>query len=244
MNEKLSFFEHKAEREAGEEEPKPIFVSLGTASDYGLDKAGSAPSEFDISQARNIDWISSESELRKNKLLNAGEGTYVISPIDNFNKFSKDFVTCTGLIVAGIDKKTGEDISFLSHQDPHALFIHLKKDSFVGHLNQRLLEMKKRCKPGSIASVIIGGRYYGETHPEIDYVLESYPDVVKLIGSEVEQILGIEPIVANGPKITHGSDRAYYDNKNRRLYLVRPRVNPDTGSFPAFEVDSQKNKWE
>lgn len=234
MNEKL---EHQVEG-------KPIIVCLGTVDDYGIDKLNPVPNEFDINQAHNIDWASSKKELMKNRFLNAGERTYVISPIDNSDKFSKELSRCTGLIIAGTDKKTGENISFLSHQDPYALFINLKKDNFVKHLNQRLLEMKNRCRQSSVSSVIVGGRYYGETHPEIDYVLESYPDIVKLIDLEVKKVLGIETVVANGPKIPRGFDDIYYDNKNRRLYLIRPRINSDTGSFPASDVDNQKNKWE
>ena len=223
-------------------EAKPIFVCLGTPKDHNLEKVDSTPNEFDIRHAQNIDWENPDNA--KDDFLTSGRRTYVISPINSSDKYSKKFDRCTGLIVAGIDKINKENISFLSHQDPLALFVGLKKDSFIKHLDKRLQEMKDRCQPNSITTVVFGGKYYRETDPEIDNVFQGYPAVIELIGDEVKKVLGFESRVENGPKIPRGLDDAYYINKERRLYLVRPKVNSNTGSFPSSDIENQSKKWE
>jgi len=54
---------------------------------------------------RNVDFYGESQELRKQKFKNAGRDSFVISPIDGFDKLSKTFINCTGLVVAGRDKK-------------------------------------------------------------------------------------------------------------------------------------------
>ena len=198
--------------------------------------------------ALNINFNASQTELDKNNFLNAGEKTYVISEINSADKFGKELFNCTDLIATGISKETGKNISFISHQDP-SFFLNEEQNKnqlkFKSDLRQRLLELKDMCKFGSIDVVIVGGRFY-QNIGDGEYVestIVKYPPSIKLIGGEVKDVLGFEPIVINGPKTSNKSDDIYYDNEHRRLYFVRPKVNTDTRDFLASDVDEQKDKW-
>ncbi len=82
---------------------------------------------FDGDFAHKVQYSDSIAFLRRLNLLHGGEDTYAFSVIDERDKFSESLCDCTGLVVAGMDKPTGKNISFLSHQDPKQ-FLFQKKD--------------------------------------------------------------------------------------------------------------------
>ncbi|MFH1608539.1 MAG: hypothetical protein ABH951_00775, partial [Patescibacteria group bacterium] len=77
--------------------------------------------------AEFINFYSKKDELLEKNLQNAGKETYVISSIDNKNKYSLEYYDCTGVVAIGVDKETGENVSFLSHQNP-AFFVENKNE--------------------------------------------------------------------------------------------------------------------
>jgi hypothetical protein len=224
---------------------RPIMACVGSFDDFH--NSGQKPLEEvfneQLDNAHCVDYRGSIDYFKKRNFLNAGSETYVLSVVDNKNKFSERFFDCTGLIVTGIDKKTGKNISFLSHQDP-VQFLHNKKDDFIKHLGQRLAEIKKRCISGTIDAIIVGGNYINITDDKGLHHKEKYVNSVELLSTEIKKILNFEPIVVNGPKKIGGKDNIYYDNDNRRLYFVRERVNEDTGSFTNSNIEEEKKKWE
>ncbi len=55
--------------------------------------------------SHNIDFYGGSIYYNK-KAKHHGENTYIISPVDNLDKFSNSYYDCTGIIVTGQDKKT------------------------------------------------------------------------------------------------------------------------------------------
>lgn len=202
------------------------------------------------SGALNVDYDGQPSYLREEKFLNAGYQTYTISPSDSNDKFSEDLFDCTGMIVVGIDKDTGEQISFASHQDPKKILGQVR-GQFIKDLRLRLEEMQARCLPGSIDAVIVGGIYrkYLPSYPKtvagnqyrIDYQ-QNYLDSIQLLSEETRSILGFEPTVIDGPK-THYGDNYLFENKTRQLYFSRPYVNHRAADFPPSDVHKIKNRF-
>lgn len=163
--------------------------------------------------------------------------TYGISSVNSLNKLSKKFVNCTGLVAVGQDKKTGENISFVSHGDP-GVFLGNEKDKqkFINDLRQRFEELQKRSAGRTIDAIIVGGNYLD--YPE--HSKKEYVESIRLLSEEVTKSLGFEPLVIVGPKITGGGDDVFYDNKQRRLYIMRPKVGKSTTeSFYPSELDSR-----
>lgn len=191
----------------------------------------------------DVDYSASSDYLTRNNFLNGGTETYVISPVDEKDKISRGFFDCTGLVVVGIDKTTGKKISFLSHQDPKK-FLFDTKDSFIKHLAERLSEIRERSIPGTIDAVIIGGNYLPNSSYRGLTFTEAYLESVKLISTEFKRVLGFEPAIVNGPKVTSYADDVFFDNENKRLYFARPRVNSDTGSFSSSDIKKEKPKWD
>ncbi len=228
---------------------KPIIACVGSFDDYR--KSKQAPREEIyrgklFEEVHNVDYGDLPEDCENKSFLNAGEKTYFISTIDEGNKFSERLYDCTALIVAGIDKETGKNISFLTHQDP-VKFLLNKKDDFIKHLGQRLDEIKKRCVPGTIDAVIVGGAYFDGNDNKGLSNKKKYLDSIELLSLETKQILGFDPSVINGPKkvsLEGYGDGVYYDNKNRGLYFVRREVNEDTGSFTQSDIEKEKTKWE
>lgn len=224
---------------------KPIFICVGSAKDF-LNESEFSPqymkNNFGTVDVRKVDQGEGTYEGKKEESLTAGPSTYIISPIDSDNKFSENFHRCTGLVVVGIDKKTGKDISFLSHQDP-IKFLN-KNDEFISDLNQRLKEMKERCKQNSIDAIIVGGRYFSDQELDSYQVSQLYTDSVKLLGKVVEETLEFKPIISNGPKTSRKGENIVFDTKNRRLYFVRPEVNEKTGDFLYDDIGEKTNTWE
>jgi len=221
---------------------RPIMTCVGTREDFDfrLDHLVQYFNKSKSFPAHNIDYDAPSYVLNKNDFLNGGDGTYVISIPDSRDKFSQGYINCTGLIIAGI-KKNGEKVSILSHQDPDS-FLSDTKEDFVRHLQERLQEILKICQPGTIDAVVVGGNYLPQPNFNTIYK-QHYLDSISLISREVEKILGFNPRVENGPKVVVGGDDLYFDNENRRLYFLRRKVNPETGSFTQATIDEEKNKW-
>ena len=221
---------------------QPIFVAIGTPDDFERAEAEhpeipqKISNNLGLKNLKNVDWENGTYGA-PNQGESGEDGSlvkckaYIISPIDNANKFSKKFGSCTGLIVAGIDKKTGKNISFAAHIGSFFL------EGFDANLNKRLTEMKDRCKPGTMDAVIIGGVTKGVSLDKI------YTTNIKFLSDVTQKILKFEPVIVNGPKKgMMENDDFFYDNEHRRVYLVRSKVNDKVGSFVAGDVDKEENK--
>lgn len=232
----------------------PIIAAVGTFGQFlknseGLQKffkEGDMHSlEIDSSRNSNVDYFGNPRLMRKKGFENSGRETYVISPVDNLDKFSVGFMNCTGLIAAGRDKETGENISFLSHQDPnYFLRWGLKKHNFIRNLKTRLKELKERSEEGTIDAVIVGGNYLKDDN-KFQKFKKWYLGSIKLLGEETSEILGFEPIVLSGPKFVDGGDEVFYNNKERHVYLIRPEVgDKSTEPYIAKNIGEQEKEWE
>ena len=193
---------------------------------------------FWLEDKKNIDWANDKNSK---EFLNAGPKTYAISQVDNSNKFSMGYFPCTGLLVAGITK-TGEKISFLTHQS----WASLDPDSnhrgkFIADLEKQIREIKEKCVEGTIDSIIVGGQYFGS------FSQKSYRDIIMFLGVEVQKVLGFEPTIIDGPKFSnpkiYGADNVFYDNEKRRCYFMRTEINGNIPPFVPSEFYEQKGKW-
>jgi hypothetical protein len=227
---------------------KPIITCIGSYNDFGVKGISSIVDELSDEQPignHNVDYYEVPFVVEEKNFLGGGK-TWTISSIDNLNKYSQKFFDCTGLVVTGKDRITRQNISFLSHQDP-TKFLKTEKNKFKSHLEDRLTEIRDRCEKGTIDAVVVGGQYPRDHKDDFHFTngrtRKNYLDAIKLISEEVQQVLGFEPVIINGPKLRSDFDNVFYDNKNRRLYFVRPEVNPDTGSFTNSDIDKEKNKW-
>lgn len=230
---------------------KPIVACIATENDFRRGEMIGAESLISAKKrvingtaSHNIDFDENADILTRKKFLNNGDDTYIISVIDGKNKYSKKFLDCTGFVVTGIDRLTGKNISFLSHQNPSS-FLADKKSYFINDLHLQLEEIKKRCLPGSIDAVIIGGNSSTVHHPLGPDFSTVYLQSIKLLSQETQKVLGFDPVDINGPKpaVSNYKDEVYYDNDNRALYFIRPIVNKSTGSFPAGDALKHGDKW-
>jgi hypothetical protein len=223
---------------------KPIMACVGSPKQFDRypgeeEKAFRALSY--VYGALNIDFEGKPEKMREQGFKQGTAESYVISPVDSQDKFSKKFYDCTGIVVAGRDKKTGDNVSLLCHQDPKYFLKALKSQSrFSEDLVQRMLEIRKMCFEGTIDALIWGGNYLSSGQS----FRSNYMESIKFLSEKMAEILNFNPAVAIGPKLTGGPEQAFYANKERRLYLMRPRVG-DTGaqSYSPTAINMQEKKW-
>lgn len=195
---------------------------------------------------------SMEGDIAKREgLYNAGRATYIMSKIDKENKYSEKYFDCTAVYAVGVDKSTGENISFLSHQDPEKI---LKNTdillSFKNNLKERLEELTNRSIPGSTDVVVLGGNKdigYDEELKTMDMdkmdsrriqeimekieagPFESYRKSISFLSKIIFEKLNFYPTVISGPNSnikendpTHSNALDLYcDTKNRHVYQIR-----------------------
>ena len=223
---------------------RPIMACVETREQLeknpNVETAMFSDDETEKQNMKEVDYYGRPEDLNKQNFKNAGYESYVISTIDDSNKFSKSFKNCTGLVVSGVDKETGKNISFISHEDPgYFLDQRENKNRFVHDLEQQLREFKERSDEGTIDAVIVGGNYFKSGDYRIDYLSS-----IELLSDEISKVLGFKPLVMTGPKTAHGSDSIFFENENKRLYIVRPEVgDKTTESYMTNELDKQKKKW-
>jgi hypothetical protein len=201
----------------------PIMTCIGTTPDHLNGKFDPEYQDFvklgGGEPVSEINFFSTQENLNRQKLKNAGEGTYVISPIDETNKSSPGYYDCTGVVATGIDKVTGKNISFITHQDPER-FLKDKSAVFFNDLEQTLAELRSRSEDQTVDAVIIGGQ---TMHP-MDRDL--YETAITLLKQSVNDTLGFKPVVVSEPKSKPGetlSDIAFFDTHNKRLYFFRDK---------------------
>lgn len=207
------------------------------------DSRNDVPEGYDIV---DVNYNKSHEELELSGFKNPKIYSYVISPIDNFSKISKDYFNCMGFLAVGYKKGTKENVSFMSHQDPR-YFLKRKEqyESFIKDFESSLNELKEMCEEKTIDAVVFGGKYPKKDNikdndgkikkikrlvnnlKNIDFRAD-YIRSFRLLNNETKKILGFEPTIIAKPKTEVGPDNVYFDNKNRRLYLSRLKFNDAT----------------
>ncbi len=217
---------------------KPIMVSIGTMAQHHLKvtDADFSPDREVENNITHVDFYDKKESLDKQNMDNAGEYTYAMSPIDETSKSTLDLFSCTSIVAVGNDKKTGKDVSFLTHQNP-AEFLRDKKYDFLDHLVSKLNDLKERSEEGTIDIIVAGGNVRGalEVPPG-----EEYRGSVALISSAVLKVFGFTPRIIAGPKPIPKPEHALFDTKRRRLYIIReedPNGHVSTGDFTLNFLD-------
>lgn len=214
------------------------------------------------SDAEFVDFLSDKDEAERKKMYNSGKKTYIISTCNEKNKFSLSYLNCTGVVAVGTDKETGENISFLSHQDPEHLF---KDDEIRSNFKRDLMNdldnLIERCVPGTIDIVILGGNKedVSNNFPEEDFRMgiddideilkgpyDTYTKSVRFLNNLIYKKIGFSSVVLIEPNSNFKTDNnsldVYFDNKNRRLYMVGPKNEKilNNGPFIASDVDERE----
>ncbi len=147
------------------------------------------------------------------------------------------------MVVAGLEEKTGKDISFLSHQDTDRVLENTdnyNKNTFKGDLASSLNEINERSIDWTVDAVIFGGYY-------LDYstgIQKNYIKLVKLLKKEVQKNLGFEPLVIKGPKNCTGEDNVYYKTNKRELRIVTYHTSGASAeNFYPRDIEEQRKKW-
>lgn len=163
---------------------------------------------------------------------------FVISGISKEKKFTKSLSACMAVVAVGTDAVTGDNISFLTHQDSW----NGSTKEFEVFLKKRFDELKDRCIDKTIDVVLLGGEFV----PSDPYGT-SYRDYVKKLSEMVSDSTGFKPTVIVGPKgikSQYEFDSAYFDTETRRLFVTRPeKVDLYNDSFTSDEFNVVSEKW-
>jgi len=223
----------------------PIVACIGSKKDFD-DQLSEIKSRARNPDTKNVNYSDFAINNTKNGFKHAGFETYVISPIDSSNKWSTGFYDCTGIVAVGIDKETGKEISFMSHQDPK-LFLKKHKDVFINDMLERLKDLNNRSEYQTIDITIFGGNFLFPGTEGIDEndksLMENYLYSINLLSKIIKLELGFNPDIISGPKTVRNCDTAYFDNDNRRLYLVKPRIDIFSQPFEPDRINKIGKYW-
>lgn len=210
-----------------------------------------------------LDLYEGSMDARAKGIIKEGKMSYAISPIDSNAKFSQEYLNCSGVVVVGIDRGNGKNISFMSHQNP-SFFLHEDEDKFKKDFISRLKEINVRCKKGTIDAVIFGGQFfkihgYDDNHEIQKFFKDEYASSLKLLSDLIISEMGFVPNVVGGPKVFYGSDTVVFDNDVRRLFVRRDVKNSHIiekqssdydeiqnyfkPNFAADEIDDRSKGW-
>ena len=211
---------------------RPIMACVGSKKDFGTQN-DEIEAKFDSPDVKHIDYSDEVENHIKNGFRHGGFETYVMSKIDSQNKISSEFYDCTGIVAVGVDKESGENISFMSHQDPKE-FLYGYKEKFLKDLIAHLRELINRSEAQTLDITIFGGNFLTPgryLNIQNESYIKNYLESISTMSNIIRFEVGFEPVIISGPKIIAGYDTAYFDNKERRLYLVRPKI--DRASSPT-----------
>lgn len=135
-----------------------------------------------------VDWYASPEEMNRNGQRNGGFQSYVISTISESPKYSDTYLSCTGVILMGRDRKTGKRISLLSHQD--VLSSDATIEAFLSDLKDAAGELYARIDPDSLSVGFIG------SSPAFR---REYNQMVKKVTVALEEVMGKPLTVISEP---------------------------------------------
>jgi hypothetical protein len=248
--EKLTVFETHKSTVVG-----PIIACIGPIDSF---------SKEDYAELKNLkaDLIHQYAEVEKLEnagIKNAGKTTYVISPINSHNKRSIDYRNCTGIIAVGVDKMSGENVSFLTHQDPQTFlkkrfFFSKEGRQFQRDLSDTLQDFSAQVRPETIDIVIVGGNYLdaaSETRSQRTSYADDYKESIALLSQIIQKGLSKDPHVVIGPNMAElgpGPENALHvvlDTEKRRLFMFRPEqpINSNNKGFSASELKKNERMW-
>ncbi len=239
----------------------PIIASIGEQNREDDDEYWRMQDMFG-QQKYHIDFFKSGISLELGDSKNGGEQTYIISPVNSKNKYTDELIDCTSVIAVGMDKKTGKNISFLSHEmSLRRLKLENKNknhkdrefdihDKFIEDFKSSLKELKEKSEEKTVDIVIAGGKILMKDKKLPSTMTDSarydsnYTRTIEGISKLVEDEFGFQPVVITGPKVFDGSDVVLFDNKNRRLYIKRSdaRHSEVNKAFQAKDVEKRVQK--
>lgn len=158
--------------------------------------------------------------------MRAGTHSCTISKTNNSDKWSREYRNCTAIVAIGKSRETGENISFLTHQDPHFFLSRKPYESlnmtrseyFSRKLKWAMERLLLLSEEGSVDVIILWGRTEW-------YNTEEYEESIFYLDAVIAPLIGVSPAIIAGPTFTAktwDSDKAVYvDTKRRRVYFFR-----------------------
>ena len=260
MKENLNFFAQQPAAAKAEQEKKKIkdraLLSEGIpAMARELVDTATGNEELEELQEKMaeddaVTWVDFDGgdfdELAENGFKQDGIESYLISPISERDWFSDHYFSCTAVIGMGRDAKTGQELSFLSHQDPN-YFVDggpQKAEKFKRALARTLKELKARSEEGSVDVSLLGGNFSAEAE-EGDYKHHQYLQSIAKLREIVQESLEFDPQVLAGPNNNLGSETAItVETAKRKVWLERSRQAPEFDQpFMANQLEEQAKKW-
>jgi hypothetical protein len=177
-----------------------------------------------------------------------GFRSYLISPIGEENWYSDHYFNCTAVVAMGKDIKSGEEISFLSHQDP-VYFIDggdEKTEKFSQDLSGLLKELEFRSEKDTIEVFLLGGNYNSNPDKKKgEYEHRHYKESIIKLEQIVQDSLGFDPKVLAGPNNHVGSETIVtVETQKRKVWIERGKQPADFDeSFQASKFEEQEKKW-
>ena len=217
-------------------------IMVGIQTYYGPYHKFKLPPNVELLKkySEDIHWQSNPVYYREHHIKSNQNGTYVISEASEKNKYSEGYLNCTGLIMIGVDKETGDNISVVTHQQSDSTTL-ADAEKFIRDLATTVKDFVQQCKPKTIDALIVGGNDNDKNN--LTEYRESAQDIINI----ASPFLGFAPRMATGPKITNGKydTNIYLDTENRRLHLFMPtqenaRVYED---FALENIEIQKEKY-
>ncbi len=152
----------------------------------------------------------------------------VISHINIKNKFSKWYYDCTGIVAIGRDKETGENISFLTHQNPMYLEGGAPKESFSHAVTTALEALREKSVQWSIDIVILWGLGYltsSEDKNLAERNFRRYTKVIEWLNDIIFNVMKFYPVAVCSPLVfpsNNGSKDIFIDTQKRQIHFWKP----------------------
>jgi len=199
--------------------------------------------------AFDVEFCGNRSKLESVGCLTGGPAAtrataYVISQIDERDKFSSGYIWCTGVVLCGRPLKTICDECIVTHQDPEDfLVVSWYREPFERDMKSRFNAFKNKCAKGSVDAIIFGGQF--SEYSPLDTNGERYFDSVKFLDKIIRDALGFEPRIV-GPEKAEPDTRqdVYFSTEERKLYISRTNVGSVFDELYYFrDYSEQKEKW-
>ena len=167
-------------------------------------------------------WLDyDDGEDAEKGIMGAGPDSYVISPISKQNLFSNKYINCTGALGIGQDKISGEQVAFISHQDPEFL-LHKGTEAsakFLTDMKATLNDLVTRSEENTVEVVLFGGN--DDPMDPASKKTVDYKKSIEMLKRSVQDVLGYEPVIIDGPNHLAGAIDITVSVKERKIFIGR-----------------------
>ena len=165
--------------------------------------------------------------------------------LDEQNKYSEGYVSCTGIVITGDSIANNKPISTLTHHVPGVVM----DPRFEGIIETMAKDVKNKAIRETVEVGIVGGAISLSHETDTDINVPGIIKITEILVRLIREHIGVNPVFLAGPIIAQSGTptNVYLHTAQKKLHIAALHHKEGSfipGSFPANELTSRIKEFQ